>query len=101
MRRPAAVLQPDGTRRGPQAFSEVLRAASPMLIHDEEVPREGIRIVRRRRLARWLDGTTWLWTGFRATAGRGEGRSGLDFDRLLPTGETIAEPSDTAASIRE
>ena len=47
-----------------------------------EVVREGLRLVRRRRLVRWLDGSSWLWAGHRAQVGRGEGSSGLLFDSL-------------------
>ena len=43
-------------------------------------PREGRRIVREHVLARWKNGSTHLWTARRATIGRGEGSSGLDFD---------------------
>ena len=40
-----------------------------------------------RRLARWIDGTTILWTGYRKHVGRGEGSSRLRFDRLIdPSG---------------
>jgi hypothetical protein len=34
-------------------------------------------------MSRWVDGTSWLWTGFRKQVGRGEGSSGLLFDQLL------------------
>jgi hypothetical protein len=48
----------------------------------EEVPREGQHVNRLRVVARWIDGSTWLWTAFRKQVGRGEGSSGLAFDRL-------------------
>jgi hypothetical protein len=48
----------------------------------EELPREGIRLERRYRYARGLDGETHLWIGRLRSAGRGEGRSGLRFDYL-------------------
>jgi hypothetical protein len=47
---------------------------------DDRIPREGRRVVREHVLARWKDGSTHLWTARRATIGRGEGSSGLDFD---------------------
>jgi hypothetical protein len=47
---------------------------------DDRIPREGRRVVREHVLARWSDGSTHLWTARRATIGRGEGSSGLDFD---------------------
>jgi len=46
----------------------------------EEVPREGVHLVRRYRLARGTDGSAHLWIGRLRTTGRGEGRSGLKFD---------------------
>jgi hypothetical protein len=48
----------------------------------EELPREGVHLVRRYRHARGLDGSTALWIGRRRSTGRGEGRSGLHFDYL-------------------
>ena len=77
-----AVLQPDGSRTVHRALSEVLDAAGDLLLYDEEVPREGRHVTRRRVVARWVDGSTWLWAGFRAQVGTGEGSSGLAFDRL-------------------
>jgi hypothetical protein len=48
----------------------------------EEVPREGVHLVRRYRWARGTDGSAYLWIGRLRTTGRGEGRSGLRFDYL-------------------
>lgn len=51
----------------------------------------GARITRQRRLARWTDGSTWLWTSFRNQVGQGEGASNLRFDEVLePSGATSA-----------
>jgi hypothetical protein len=79
----AAVLQPDGSRKVHEAVGDVLTAASPLLLFDEEVPREGVRVTRQRRLTRWSDGSTWLWTSFRKQVGQGEGSSGLQFDQVI------------------
>jgi hypothetical protein len=81
--RRGAVLQPDGTGRLHVAAGQVLNVGPDLLLYDEEVPREGVRVTRARRMARWVDGTSWLWTGFRKQVGRGEGSSGLLFDELL------------------
>lgn len=54
-------------------------------IHDEEVPREGVHVVREAVLARWCDGSARVWVRARREIGRGEGSSGLRFD--------LAEPS--------
>jgi len=86
--KPAMTLQPDGTNRVHPARSEVLRAASPMSIYDEEIPREGVRVTRQRRMTRWTDGSTWVWTAYRNDVGRGEGSAGLRFDQIDDGGTT-------------
>ena len=80
--RRGAVLQPDGSQRVHGALSDALAASAELLLYDEEVPREGQHVTRRRVAARWIDGSTWMWTAFRKEIGRGEGSSGLVFDRL-------------------
>ncbi len=79
-----AVLQPDGSNTVHSAHSETLNSLGTALLFDEEVPREGTHITRRRRMARWIDGSTWVWTAFRNEVGSGEGSAGLQFDDLLP-----------------
>jgi len=83
-----AVLQPDGTKQVHAAVGGILNAGAQLLLYDEEVPREGVHITRQRRLARWTDGSTWLWTSFRNQAGTGEGSSGLKFDQVLEPGRS-------------
>jgi hypothetical protein len=82
-----AVLQPDGTNEVRHARSEALNALANLLLYDEEVPREGVHITRRRRMTRWIDGSTWVWTAFRNEVGRGEGSAGLRFDHLEGDGQ--------------
>jgi hypothetical protein len=82
-----AVLQPDGSRKVHNAQGEVLLSLGNLLLYDEEVPREGARITRQRRMARWTDGSTWLWTSFRNQVGHGEGSSQLKFDQVVKPGE--------------
>jgi hypothetical protein len=77
-----AVLQPDGTNRIHHARSEVLTELGSSLLYDEEVPREGVHITRRRRMARWIDGSVWVWTAYRNEVGTGEGSAALRFDHL-------------------
>jgi hypothetical protein len=60
-------------------------AADPLIIKEEEVPREGIKISRAYQYARWTNGEPCLWIGRRKSVGHGEGASGLRFD--------VAEPS--------
>jgi hypothetical protein len=81
-----AVLQPDGTKRVHGALGRILNAGTQLLLYDEEVPREGLHITLQRRMARWSDGSTWLWTSFRNQVGTGEGSSGLKFDQVLEPG---------------
>jgi hypothetical protein len=66
------ILNPDGVQQG------------PLQIFEEEVPREGLRVTRHYQLARWQDGSTHLWIGRKKQIGKGEGSSGLQFDRLNP-----------------
>jgi hypothetical protein len=82
-----AMLQPDGSPGVHHAAGQALNAAGALLLYDEEVPREGVHVLRSRRMARWIDGSTWLWTAFRREVGRGEGSSGLRFDQLLDQGD--------------
>ena len=80
------VRQLDGDRRVVGARSNLLHdPAHPdrrLLIHDSEVPREGAVVQRAHQAARWYDGRLCVWIGHRKSVGRGEGSSGLRFDRL-------------------
>jgi hypothetical protein len=57
--------------------------AEPYFLHEEEVPRAGIQVTQRFQRTRWRDGRAWVWLGVRKQTGRGEGSSGLAFDRLV------------------
>lgn len=61
--------------------------AAPYFLHEEEVPRAGIRVTQSFQRTRWRDGRVWLWLGVRKQTGRGEGSSGLAFDRLVDATE--------------
>jgi hypothetical protein len=52
-------------------------------IHEEEIPRSGIRVMQAYQRTRGADGKVYVWYGARKTNGRGEGSSGLGFDRIL------------------
>ena len=55
--------------------------ADPSLVLDEQtVPRSGLRVVSRARMARGADGSRAAWLGREAGPGGGEGHSGLAFD---------------------
>lgn len=55
----------------------------PYFLHEEEVPRAGVKVTQSFQRTRWRDGRVWVWLGVRKQAGRGEGSSGLAFDRIV------------------
>jgi hypothetical protein len=57
----------------------------PYFLHEEEVPREGLRVTKQFQRTRWHDGRVVVWLGSRKIVGRGEGSSGLSFDRIVNT----------------
>lgn len=57
--------------------------ASGYLLHEEEVPRAGARVTQSFQRTRWRDGRVLVWLGVRKQTGRGEGSSGLAFDRIV------------------
>ncbi|MFN8473512.1 MAG: hypothetical protein U0822_15080 [Anaerolineae bacterium] len=83
-----AVLKTDGSQEVIHALGQILTPdpGQPLELYEEEVPREGVRVTRSYQYTRWLDGSTHLWVGRRKQVGRGEGSSGLRFDRLEPGG---------------
>jgi hypothetical protein len=52
-------------------------------VHEEEVPRTGIRVRQAYQRTRLLDGRVVAWLGAKKQVGRGEGASGLEFDQLI------------------
>uniref|UniRef100_A0A942T4T6 Uncharacterized protein n=1 Tax=Neobacillus citreus TaxID=2833578 RepID=A0A942T4T6_9BACI len=68
-----------------QPIGKIL-AADPLIIKEEEVPREGIKVSRAYQYARWINGEPYLWIGRRKSVGHGEGGIGLRFD--------VAEPGE-------
>lgn len=52
-------------------------------IHEEEVPRAGAIVTRTYQRARWWNGKIYTWLGRRKQSGRGQGSSGLEFDRIV------------------
>lgn len=61
-----------------------LDVGSPYFLHEEEVPRAGAIVTRGFQRARWFDGKVYTWIGRRKETGRGQGASGLVFDRVEP-----------------
>jgi hypothetical protein len=58
-------------------------------IHEEEVTRSGMRVLRANKRSRWLDGSTHIWIARRRRAGLGEGASGLRYDLADETGAGV------------
>lgn len=59
--------------------------ALPYYLHEEEVPRAGVRVTQAFQRTRWHDGRVFTWVAVRKRTGRGEGSSGLAFDRVKST----------------
>ncbi len=53
-------------------------------VPQEEIPRAGAYVTRSFQRTRWIDGRVLVWIGARKQTGRGEGWSGLSFDRIVP-----------------
>lgn len=61
----------------------------PYYLHEEEVPRAGIQVTQAYQRTRWNNGQVFCWLGVKKQTGRGEGSSGLAFDRVKPTKERL------------
>jgi hypothetical protein len=82
----ASLLDVDGGRRIVRSQSQVLQdpddPGARLLLHEEEVPREGVVVRRSYQAARWYDGQLHVWAGNRKSVGHGERSSGMRFDSL-------------------
>jgi hypothetical protein len=63
----------------------------PYFVHEEEVPRAGIRVTQSFRRTRWMNGEVYVWLGVQKQTGRGERSSGLAFDTIVPAGSQTAD----------
>jgi hypothetical protein len=52
-------------------------------IHEEEVPRSGIKIQQSFQRTRWTNGEIFVWLGMKKKTGKGEGNSNLSFDQIV------------------
>jgi len=68
-----------------QARTRLLEiSGNPLLWLEENViPRSGLRICLINQRTRWIDGQTFVWKSRKILTGRGEGQSGLIFDKLF------------------
>jgi hypothetical protein len=57
-------------------------------VREEEITRAGSRVTTLEQLARWHDGSTFVWRGREKRPGRGEVSSQLRFDAALPDAGT-------------
>lgn len=81
-RRPVQRHRPDGDVVVVQPEGQILNAADPLQVEEEEVPRSGVVVTRNYQLTRWLDGGVMVWSGRRKKVGSGEGSSGLRYDSV-------------------
>ena len=72
---------PEKVRPRTPLLSQNLPAA--YFVFEEEVPRAGARISQCYQRTRGPDGSVVVWYGARKQTGRGEGSSGLGFDRIV------------------
>lgn len=75
---------PEKVRPRTALLKEGLDNKDPYYIHEEEVPRAGAQVYQSYQRTRWKNGRVFVWFGARKTSGKGEGSSGLAFDRILP-----------------
>lgn len=75
---------PDKIRPRTTLLQLGLKDRAAYFVHEEEVPRSGVRVKQSFQRTRWNDGRVFVWLGVRKTTGRGEGSSGLGFDRIVP-----------------
>jgi hypothetical protein len=78
-----AMLDPE-TGQGILPLGRILTPGRRLIFPDETVSRAGERVTRHFQHARWIEGSSLLWVGRRRRPGRGEGSSGLRFDRITP-----------------
>lgn len=78
---PRTIVEPRGKILRPGLDEE---PPQPYFINEEEVQKAGEIVTRTYQRTRWWDGRIYTWLGRRKRIGRGQGSSGLEFDRILP-----------------
>ena len=56
--------------------------AEAYYIHEEEIPRMGVRVTQAFQRTRWMNGEVFVWLGMKKQTGKGEGSSGVAFDQI-------------------
>ncbi|MCU1518130.1 MAG: hypothetical protein JWQ75_2851 [Pseudarthrobacter sp.] len=72
------MLDADGTAIRP--LGRLLGSEDSKVLHDAEIPREGVTVRRQPSMTRRADGSYLRWVTRRVGVGRGEGSSRLAFD---------------------
>lgn len=75
--------KPDKIRPRTALLQPGLKDKDAYYIHEEEVPRSGVRVKQSYQRTRWNNGKVFVWFGVKKTTGKGEGSSGLGFDRIV------------------
>ena len=65
-----------------EALGRILKGLEDSFLIEEELPREGLEVTRSYKMARWVNGETYVWIGRRKRVGVGEGSSGLKWDMM-------------------
>ncbi len=66
----------------PHVFADADKQLKPYFINEEEVLRSGTLISAKLQRSRWMNGKIVNWYGNAKQLGRGEGSSGLQFDKM-------------------
>jgi len=67
--------------------SLLLKEKSPYYIFEEEIAKSGTFVSLQWQRTRMADGKTVIWLGKNRHNGRGEGKSGLEYDQITPKKE--------------
>lgn len=74
---------PEKIRPRTTLLRQGLEQGTDYFLHEEEVPRGGVRITQSFQRTRWHGGQAFVWLGTRKQTGWGEGTSSLLFDQLV------------------
>ena len=66
---------------GTEALGRILHPLG-LVLREEEVPRDGARVTRGYRMARWVDGSTFLWLGGASWSAAARARAACGFDAM-------------------
>jgi len=67
---------------GPHINVQTDKQLAPYFVNEEEVPRAGAKISGTLQRTRWMNGKIINWYGYKKQLGKGEGSSGLQFDKV-------------------